>query len=135
MTALFATDVNVHELRFACASCTPVSSCGAVSAAACICQEGLYESVLHHGEHSAEDPEHCRYQLPVVIIVLNNNGIYGGDRRQAALREAAAAGASAGGFAKDPVPTAFVPDARCCSTSPGLPPALLQGHPVLSSRT
>jgi hypothetical protein len=54
-----------------------------------------------------------RYGLPIVVIVLNNSGIYGGDRRPPALQEAAAAGASAGGFAKDPVPTAFVPDARC----------------------
>jgi 2-hydroxyacyl-CoA lyase 1 len=53
-----------------------------------------------------------RYKLPVVIIVLNNNGIYGGDRRPAPLQQAAAAGASHGGFSADPVPTAFVHDAR-----------------------
>ena len=43
---------------------------------------------------------------------MNNGGIYGGDRRQRELREAAATGARAGGFADDPIPTAFVPDAR-----------------------
>jgi len=54
----------------------------------------------------------CRYKLPVVIIVLNNNGIYGGDRRTAQLREAAATGARSGGFSRDPVPTAFVENAK-----------------------
>ena len=53
-----------------------------------------------------------RYRLPVVIIVLNNNGIYGGDRRDAALRLAARAGATSAGFGADPVPTAFVENAR-----------------------
>ncbi|BDA45528.1 probable 2-hydroxyacyl-CoA lyase at C-terminar half [Coccomyxa sp. Obi] len=53
-----------------------------------------------------------RYKLPVVIIVLNNGGIYGGDRRPSALQQAAASGATHAGFASDPVPTAFVPDAR-----------------------
>ena len=43
---------------------------------------------------------------------MNNNGIYGGDRRQEALRAAAEAGARGGGFAADPVPTAFVDNAR-----------------------
>ncbi len=54
-----------------------------------------------------------RYKLPVVVIVLNNGGIYGGDRRPSALQQAAASGAADAGFAADPVPTAFVPDARC----------------------
>lgn len=49
----------------------------------------------------------------MVIIVLNNNGIYGGDRRTAQLREAAATGARSGGFSRDPVPTAFVENAKC----------------------
>ncbi len=44
---------------------------------------------------------------------MNNNGIYGGDRRQEALRAAAEAGARGAGFAADPVPTAFVDNARC----------------------
>jgi len=48
----------------------------------------------------------------VVVIVMNNNGIYGGDRRQEALRAAAEAGARGAGFAADPVPTAFVDNAR-----------------------
>ena len=43
---------------------------------------------------------------------MNNNGIYGGDRRQEALRAAAEAGARGAGFAADPVPTAFVDNAR-----------------------
>ena len=49
----------------------------------------------------------------MVVIVFNNNGIYGGDRRAAALREAAQAGARSGGFSADPIPTAFVENARC----------------------
>ena len=55
----------------------------------------------------------CRYQLPVVIIVFNNGGIYGGDRRKAAVKEAADSGARSGGFAADPIPTAFVENAQC----------------------
>ena len=43
---------------------------------------------------------------------MNNSGIYGGDRRQQELKAAAQEGADAGGFASDPVPTAFVPDSR-----------------------
>ena len=43
---------------------------------------------------------------------MNNNGIYGGDRRQEALRAAAEAGARGAGFAADPIPTAFVDNAR-----------------------
>ena len=54
-----------------------------------------------------------RYQLPIVVIVFNNGGIYGGDRRQPALQEAARAGAAKGSFSADPVPTAFVANARC----------------------
>ena len=57
-------------------------------------------------------PHAGRYKLPVVVIVMNNNGIYGGDRRQEALRAAAEAGARGAGFAADPVPTAFVDNAR-----------------------
>lgn len=53
-----------------------------------------------------------RYNLPLVVIVFNNNGIYGGDRRKDAVREAAEAGARSGGFAADPIPTAFVENAR-----------------------
>ncbi len=48
-----------------------------------------------------------------MVIVFNNGGIYGGDRRQPALQEAAKAGAAKGNFSADPVPTAFVNDARC----------------------
>lgn len=47
-----------------------------------------------------------------MVIVLNNGGIYGGDRRQPALQEAARAGAAKANFSADPVPTAFVTDAR-----------------------
>lgn len=47
-----------------------------------------------------------------MVIVFNNGGIYGGDRRQPALQEAARAGAAKGNFLADPVPTAFVADAR-----------------------
>lgn len=54
----------------------------------------------------------CRYGLPVVIVVFNNNGIYGGDRRAKELAAAATAGATAHGFASDPSPTDFVPNAR-----------------------
>eukprot|EP00877_Chromochloris_zofingiensis_P007714 jgi/Chrzof1/3196/Cz12g15140.t1 len=53
-----------------------------------------------------------RYGLPVVIVVFNNNGIYGGDRRAKELAAAATAGATAHGFASDPSPTDFVPNAR-----------------------
>ena len=66
----------------------------------------------------------CRYKLPVVIIVLNNGGIYGGDRRPSALQQAAASGAADAGFAADPVPTAFVPDARCSYADALVYPAL-----------
>ena len=52
-----------------------------------------------------------------MVIVFNNGGIYGGDRRQPALQEAARAGASKGNFLADPVPTAFVADARWACTS------------------
>ena len=48
-----------------------------------------------------------------MVLVFNNGGIYGGDRRQPALQEAARAGAAKGSFSADPVPTAFVADARC----------------------
>lgn len=48
-----------------------------------------------------------------MVIVFNNGGIYGGDRRQPALQEAARVGATKGNFSGDPVPTAFVTDARC----------------------
>ena len=51
--------------------------------------------------------------MPIVVIVFNNGGIYGGDRRQPALQEAARAGAAKGNFSADPVPTAFVTNARC----------------------
>ena len=53
-----------------------------------------------------------RYKLPVVVIVMNNGGIYGGDRRPEPLRAAAKQGASQGGFTADPIPTAFVEQAR-----------------------
>ena len=49
---------------------------------------------------------------------MNNNGIYGGDRRQEALRAAAEAGARRAGFAADPVPTAFVDNARRADAPP-----------------
>ena len=54
----------------------------------------------------------CRYKLPITVVVFNNGGIYGGDRRTDELREAAVAGLEKAGFAEDPAPTAFVPNAR-----------------------
>ena len=54
----------------------------------------------------------CRYELPITVVVFNNGGIYGGDRRPGELRERAAAGLERAGFATDPPPTAFVPEAR-----------------------
>ena len=47
-----------------------------------------------------------------MVIVMNNGGIYGGDRRPEALREAARKGADQAGFRTDPIPTAFVEQAR-----------------------
>lgn len=49
----------------------------------------------------------------VQICGVRLAGIYGGDRRQRALREAAQAGAKSAGFSGDPIPTAFVENARC----------------------
>jgi len=54
----------------------------------------------------------CRYELPITVVVFNNGGIYGGDRRPGELRERAEAGLERAGFATDPPPTAFVPEAR-----------------------
>jgi 2-hydroxyacyl-CoA lyase 1 len=54
----------------------------------------------------------ARYKLPITIIVINNGGVYGGDRRPQQLQDAAKQGAASGGFSNDPIPTAFVPNAR-----------------------
>lgn len=55
---------------------------------------------------------YCRYNLPINVVIFNNGGIYGGDRREDQLKQAAAAGLAAAGHASDPIPTAFVPNAR-----------------------
>ncbi len=44
--------------------------------------------------------------------MLNNNGIYGADRRTPEVAAAAQEGLATAGFASDPAPTAFVPNAR-----------------------
>ena len=73
--------------------------------------------------------------------MLNNGGIYGGDRRPSALQQAAASGAAHAGFASDPVPTAFVPDARwtfttnnSCHNQHLRPDVFLCGAHALSAR-
>lgn len=53
-----------------------------------------------------------RYNLPITIIVFNNGGIYGGDRREIHLRQLAENGLAANGYSSDPIPTAFVPNAK-----------------------
>ena len=50
---------------------------------------------------------------------MNNGGIYGGDRRPDALRAAALKGATSAGFRADPIPTAFVQQARCTALQHG----------------
>ena len=54
----------------------------------------------------------CRYNLPIAFVIFNNGGVYGGDRRDQELRELSQQGLGQAGYANDPAPTAFVPDAR-----------------------